>query len=292
MRDYGKVYTKFWESDDIRSLTDDGRMLALYLMTCPHGTIAGVFRLPDGYVCEDMKWSPERVVAAFRELSAKGFANRCETTKWVWVRKHMDWNPPENPNQRKAAAKVALSVAGGCDWKAAFMLACGPSLGIQLAPCDNPSETVPKPSPTTVANQEQEQKQKQEDSEANASGGKPPPDPVKQELWDAGRSLLTASRMPSRQVGTFLGKLVTDYGAPLVLEAVRAAVVEQPADAAEYLKATCLHLAGKRKAADPAWRVEQRERTQLAAPGVAVGAPASQFFIDVEATTVTTRALN
>lgn len=42
---------------------------------------------------------------------------------------------------------------------------------------------------------------------------------------------------------------------------------------------------------DPAWRAEQRQRTQQAAPGVAAGAPADQFFIDVEARNVAPRAL-
>lgn len=36
-------------------------------------------------------------------------------------------------------------------------------------------------------------------------------------------------------------------------------------------------------AADPAWRTEQRERTRLAAPGVAANSAASQFFVDVDA---------
>ncbi len=135
-------------------------------------------------------------------------------------------------------------------------------------------------------------------SEAKASGGKPPaeklpPDPVKQEIWDAGRSLLLAARMPAKQVGTFLGKLVQDYGAQPVLDAVRAAVKEQPADPAEYLKACCLHAVGQRKPAEPEWRTEQRERTQLAAPGVAVGSqPAAEFFIDVEAKNVTSNTLD
>lgn len=283
MRDYGKVYTKFWESEDIRALSDDGRMLALYLMTCTHGTIAGVFRLPDGYVCEDMQWPVERVSEAFSELFAKGFANRCDTTKWVWVRKHLEWNPPENPNQRKAAVKIALSVAPACAWKPEFMRVCGPSLSIEPPPPENPPETPQEGLLNQYQEQKQYQKQEQEHSDADASGGKPPPDPVKQEIWDAGRSLLLASRMPPKQVGSFLGKLVSDYTATVVLEAVRSSVKEQPADAAEYLKATCMHLAGQRAPAEPAWRSEQRARTQLAAPGVAVGQTAAEFFIDVDA---------
>lgn len=158
MRDYGKVHSTFWSSATIAKLSDDGRMLALYLMTSPHSTIAGVFRLPDGYVCEDLRWSSERVSEGFRELFANGFANRCETTKWVWICKHLDWNPPENPNQRKSAAKVASAVPAECGWKLDFMRVCGPSLGFDEAKKANPSATVPKP----LLNQEQEQEQEQD----------------------------------------------------------------------------------------------------------------------------------
>lgn len=173
MRDYGKVHSKFWSSADIRALSDDGRLLALYLMTSPHTTIAGVFRLPDGYVCEDMKWTAEQVAEAFRELLSKGFANRCETSKWVWIVKHLEWNPPENPNQRKSAAKVARGVPPECCWQPEFMRVCGPSLGIETAPPPsaktNPSLTVVKP----FLNQEQEQEQEQKKPTAS-SAAKPP----------------------------------------------------------------------------------------------------------------------
>jgi hypothetical protein len=160
MRDYGKVHSKFWSSADIRALTDSGRLLAVYLMTSPHSTIAGVFRLPDGYVCEDMQWTSEQVSEAFGELLSKGFANRCETSKWVWVTKHLEWNPPENPNQRKSAAKVAHGVPDDCTWKLEFMRVCGPSIGIEPPPKVNPSRTVKQP----FLNQEQKQEQKQEEN--------------------------------------------------------------------------------------------------------------------------------
>ena len=110
MRDYGKVHTSFWSSSTMRDLSEDGRMLALYLMTSPHNTIAGVFRLPDGYASEDLQWTSQRVIKGFTELLAKGFANRCETTKWVWVLKHLEWNEPENPNQKKSARKIASAI--------------------------------------------------------------------------------------------------------------------------------------------------------------------------------------
>jgi hypothetical protein len=301
MRDYGKVYTKFWESEDIRALSDDGRLLALYLMTCMHGTIAGVFRLPDGYVCEDMKWSAEKVAAGFAELLAKGFANRCETSKWVWVRKHLEWNPPENPNQRKAAVKVALSVAAGCGWKQEFMRVCGPSLGIEAPDYPNPPETLGEGLPNQKQEQKQEQEQKHSDPNGSGAAAAPPAADVdmtasesrKTASWRAGKSLLHAHGMPKDQTGTFLGKLHTDCGSTDVfLSIVEQAVAERPAEPEAWMRAACQRVTGQRKAPEPAWRAEQRERTQLAAPGVAVGsAPASKFFIDVDARPVDVPAL-
>lgn len=145
MRDYGKVYSTFWSSPTTGALSLEAKTLALYLMTCPHSTITGVFRMPDGYASEDLGWTPERVAEGFAELLRKGFANRCETTKWVWVIKHLKWNPPDNPNQRKAAAKVALTVPDECAWKPEFMRLCGPLLGLEVHCEANPSETVREP---------------------------------------------------------------------------------------------------------------------------------------------------
>lgn len=153
MRDYGKVHTSFWTSSNIHALSDDGRTLALYLLTCPHGTIAGVFRLPDGYACEDLQWDAQRVKTTLTELFQNGFATRCEDTKWVWVIKHFEWNPPENPNQRKSAAKMAAQVPDSCSWKVDFIEKCGIHFnfeGQKTEPFGNPSATLPEPVTVTV----------------------------------------------------------------------------------------------------------------------------------------------
>lgn len=158
MRDYAKVYTCFWSSPTTASLSDDARLMALYLMTCPHNTIAGLFRLPDGYLCEDLGWAAGRVSKGLAELQEKGFATRCGVTKWVWIRKHLEWNPPENPNQAKAAAKVVRSVPDDCGWKAAFMRVFGELLGFEVPAEAAEVETLSEP----FRNQKQEQEQEQE----------------------------------------------------------------------------------------------------------------------------------
>ena len=106
MRDYGKVFTSFWTSETTRSLTEDGRHLALYLLSSPHTNMIGAFRIPDGYVSEDLQWGLERVNKGFQNLQKEGFATRCETTKWVVIHNFLDWNEIENPNQAKGAIRL------------------------------------------------------------------------------------------------------------------------------------------------------------------------------------------
>lgn len=168
MRDYGKVYGTFWSSDTTGGLSDDAKLLALYLLTCNHATIAGVFRLPDGYVAEDLNWSLEKVAQGFAELFAKDFANRCEVTKWVWVKKHFEWNKPENPNQRKAAFKVVNSVPDQCVWKRDFWREAAAVLALDPHPDSNPFKTVKQTLVEPFRNQEQELEQKLESQGADA----------------------------------------------------------------------------------------------------------------------------
>lgn len=198
MRDYGKVYSTFWSSATTAGMSDDGKILALYLMTCSHSTIAGVFRLPDGYVSEDLGWGLDRVREGFTELFRKGFANRCETTKWVWVVKHLEWNPPENPNQRKSAAKIASSIPRETRWIVDFMRVCGEVLALEPLPPLNPLETVPE----GLLNQKQEQKQEldlelKQDQEQKTLTPAPSPKPAATRAARAPKSAAPKSERPS-----------------------------------------------------------------------------------------------
>lgn len=106
MRDYGKVKTTFWTDERTRGLSDRGKLLALYLLSGPHANAIGCFRLPSGYISEDLKWPSETVSQTLSELSQKGFAYRCERTEWVFVCHFLRHNEPENPNVAKAMAKL------------------------------------------------------------------------------------------------------------------------------------------------------------------------------------------
>ena len=110
MRDYGVVHTKFWTEDDVQGLSDGAQLLFLYLLTGPHTTAAGCFRLPLAYISADRKWSTETVSERFAELSRNGFAYRCENTDWIIIPKFLKHNPIPNPNCGMAVAKALDSL--------------------------------------------------------------------------------------------------------------------------------------------------------------------------------------
>ena len=106
MRDYGSVQTCFWSNTDIQHLSDQAKLLALYLLTGPHTNMLGCFRMPIGYIAEDLSWSSETVVKRFKELSQISFAVRDEISQWVLIPKFLQWNAIENPNQGKSIQRL------------------------------------------------------------------------------------------------------------------------------------------------------------------------------------------
>lgn len=168
MRDYGKIYTRFWTDADIQSLSDPAKLLACYLLSGPHTTALGAFRLPDGYVSTDLGNGFETLSEPFGELFRIGFATRCEPTQWVFVHHFLKWNPPENPNQIKSVRKLFCEVP-----KNAVFFNNLKYLIDDLTPTPtNPSERVKKP--FRNQEQEQEQKQKQEKKKEKRVGADAP----------------------------------------------------------------------------------------------------------------------
>ena len=97
---YFRVSPKIWS----HPFSEDARTLAVYLLTCPHRTIEGLYRLPLGYAVADLKWSRERLAEPLRELLADGFADYDETTEVVFIRQALHYQAPANPNMMRAAA--------------------------------------------------------------------------------------------------------------------------------------------------------------------------------------------
>lgn len=145
MRDYGVIYRGFWANESMKGAGDDARMLATYLLTSPHTTTLGAFRLPDAYACDDLGWDSKRLRNGFETLSNIGFIRYCETTKWVWIVKFLEWNKPANPNIWKAISKMASNVPDSVSFKDEVLVSAGVSETVSKPLGNTPS---PSPSPS------------------------------------------------------------------------------------------------------------------------------------------------
>lgn len=112
MARYSKVYKKIWFSPTFCNLSDDAKMLFLYLLTCPWNNQIGLFVLKLGYALADLKWDEKRFRKAMKELQEtvvwggkKGLVKWDEKTGLLWIRNFLEHNPLYNPNQVKAAIK-------------------------------------------------------------------------------------------------------------------------------------------------------------------------------------------
>lgn len=111
MREYGQVQSAFWQSEDASKLSDQGKLLMVYLLTGPNTNGVGCFRLSDGYIFDDLKWSPETVSQTFSELFRQGLAIRLNSV--VFMPKFLAWNRIVNANIAKARFSDWESITKG-----------------------------------------------------------------------------------------------------------------------------------------------------------------------------------
>lgn len=105
MSTYYRVSPQFWNDPMVRSWDDDTTMVALYLLTCPHRNLEGLFRFSPAFGAADMEWSPERFQEAFDQLLADGFCEFDEKWQVLLIVKALKWQNSHNTNQAKAAVK-------------------------------------------------------------------------------------------------------------------------------------------------------------------------------------------
>ena len=105
---YHKIESSIWQDEKFKELSEDAKMLFLYIMTCPHSNNIGIFVIPKMYICCDLKWDTERLDKPFEELLHRGFILFDENVNLVCIINHLKHNPLENANQTKAAIKILI----------------------------------------------------------------------------------------------------------------------------------------------------------------------------------------
>ena len=156
MARYHTVYSRLWSSRDFRSWTEDGRLLALYLLTCPARTTEGLFRLPIPLAAYDLGWQQDRTGQALAELETAGFIAIDRDTDLVWLVNAVKWNAPRGPKQIKGAVN-ALSDVPSSPLRVPYLDRCrsvSPELADAIStdlkwqpyPIEGVSEGLPNPS--------------------------------------------------------------------------------------------------------------------------------------------------
>lgn len=107
---YYRLSPKFWSDPMVLRWDDDTRLLALYLLTCPHRTTEGLFRLPRMYAMADLGWTSERFAKGFDRLRGDGFIEWDPDAEVVLIVKALQWQSPDNPNQVKSAVRALAMV--------------------------------------------------------------------------------------------------------------------------------------------------------------------------------------
>lgn len=101
MAEYGKVYKKIWNNGKFQALSEKAKYLFLYIITSPHSTVFGLFRLPIGYISGDLSWQPKTVLKYLGELQKSSFLLWEQKSFLVVIPSWLEHNPIKTENQLK-----------------------------------------------------------------------------------------------------------------------------------------------------------------------------------------------
>src|SRR5690606_17409630 len=83
---YRPVHVSMWGDAKFRALSDDGKLLWLYLLTGPETTsVPGCISVGRAALSEGLDWETDRLVRAFAELDRFGMATADWRARFVWL---------------------------------------------------------------------------------------------------------------------------------------------------------------------------------------------------------------
>lgn len=169
MRDYGVVSPKFWIGETGKALRGNApaQVLALYLMTCPHANMIGVFHCPVLYMAHDTGLGMEGASKALQSLIEARYCTYDEASETVFVHRMAAYQVAESlkpGDNRVKGVEREWSNIGPAQLKAAFTAIY--SVAFHLPSEDEKAGPSKAPSKPLVS---QEQEQEQDKEEANAS---------------------------------------------------------------------------------------------------------------------------
>lgn len=169
MRDYGKVSPQFWIGETGKKLRKAGaeaQVVSLYLMTCSHSNMIGLYYLPVMYIAHETGLGMEGALKGLQRASEAGFCLYDDASEVVWV---IEMAKFQIDAELSAADKRCKGVQNEYDaqpenpYLARFFERYGASYHMTKKRGANSVQASPSGAPSeTLGSQEQEQEQEQE----------------------------------------------------------------------------------------------------------------------------------
>ena len=140
MARYYPISPLFWCDSKVRSWGPEEKMLALYLLTCEHRNLEGLYRLPIPYIEADLGWENGDLTDHLARLEADGFLAYDEESQVILIRKALKYHQPQSEKQIQGAVNALQSVPDTRLWSEFVKAAEEYAPGLHDA-IGNPSDT-------------------------------------------------------------------------------------------------------------------------------------------------------
>jgi len=144
MARYYPVSPLYWSDPKVASWSPEATLLGLYLLTCEHRNLEGLYRLPYAYAQADLRWTEQEIVGAMADLIETDFIAYDYDAQVVLLPKALKYHTPKSDRQIQGAINALQEVPDTALWPD-FLAAAheyAPALYARLEPVEsNPYET-------------------------------------------------------------------------------------------------------------------------------------------------------
>jgi hypothetical protein len=182
MRDYGKVSPGFWTGKTGKALKAKGTeavIVALYLMTCQHSNMLGLYYLSKAYIAVDTPLGFEGASKGLQGACEVGFCHYDDESEVVWVVEMAAYQIAEelkDSDLRCKGIQREYDALPENPFLTAFYERYGAAFHMSSKRGEESKRTRPSKAPTKPLRsqeQEQEQEQEQQQDQENPSGSTP-----------------------------------------------------------------------------------------------------------------------
>lgn len=177
MREYGKVTPQFWIGKTGKELrkSPEGLIVAMYLITCPHAHMLGIFYVPVLYIATETGLGMEGASKGLQSAIDAGFCSYDPVTEMVWVREMAKYQVATElkvtDNRCKGIQKDYEALPDNPFLSAFYdkyaQAFCMTKKRVSRAEKVSPSQAPSNPLPSQEQEQEQEQEKKHNNADAD-----------------------------------------------------------------------------------------------------------------------------